>query len=194
MNDLLNILNKAISAYQQKQDLLYEVQKLANEARTFSKRTIALLRRANNKKAKELIKKAEEKFKLINDLAQQNQGLLNQNFYKEAVEEYIEAITLYDFLTNSKREIPNFIKINSEEIISGICDFTGELLRRTRIIASLKNFDKIEEYQTLIESIASELTKIGFSGKLRQKYEEVERNLNRIEEIMYDIKLKKEKK
>ncbi len=42
-----------------------------------------------------------------------------------------------------------------------------------------------------MENVIQELTKVGFQGKLRQKYDEVERNLRKLEGIIYDIKLKK---
>ena len=117
--------------------------------------------------------------------------MIDQSFYKEAVEEYIEAITFYNFLTKPNKGVPKFVEVKPEEIIAGICDFTGELLRRAITIASVENFKQIGEYKKIIENIAEQLTKIGFKGKLRQKYDEVERNLSRIEDIIYDIKLKK---
>jgi len=88
-------------------------------------------------------------------------------------------------------KIPDFIKVGAEEIISGTCDFTGELVRRAVTIANLKNLQDLTLYQKAVENVAQELTKVGFRGKLRQKYDEVERNLRKLEDILYDIKLKK---
>ena len=55
----------------------------------------------------------------------------------------------------------------------------------------MENLKQLSFYKKAIEKIVDELTKIGFMGKLRQKYDEVERNLKKIENILYDIKLKK---
>jgi len=186
-----NILKKSIKEYQENQDLLYRIQKLSNEIRTSSKEAIALLRRENIKESKKTIKNIENRFKLINKVVKQDKDLLNQSFYKEAVEEYIEAITFYNFLTKSNKGVPKFVEVKPEEIIAGVCDFTGELLRRAITVASVDNFKQIGGYKKVIENIAEQLTKIGFKGKLRQKYDEAERNLSKIEDIIYDIKLKK---
>ena len=185
-----NILRKSIKKYQENQDLLYGIQKISNEIRTSSKKVIALLRRENIKESKKTLKNIENRFKLINEVVKQHKDLLNQNFYEEAVEEYIEAITFYNFLTKSKKKTSKFIKVEPEEFISGICDFTGELARRAITIASPKNLKELTSYQKTVENIIQELTKVGFQGKLRQKYDETERNLRNLENIIYDIKLK----
>jgi len=186
-----NLLKKSIKKYQEKQDLIYKIQKFSNEIRAKSKKAIALLRRDNIKESQETIKKAERDFGLINKLVKKNSDLLNYGFYREAVEEYIEALTFYNFLTKSNKQIPDFIKKGSEEIISGICDFTGELVRKAITIAHSKDSQEILLYKKAIEDVVEELTKIAFFGKLRQKYDEAERNLKRIEGILYEIKMKK---
>lgn len=186
-----NLLKKSVKEYQGTQDLIYETQKLSNKIRATSKKAIALLRRDNIKESEKMIKEVESLFGLINKRIKKNKDLINQSFYKEAVEEYIEAITFYNFLTKSKRRIPDLVEIRPEEVISGTCDFTGELVRRAITIANVENFKQLLLYKKVIEDIAEELTKVGFRGKLRQKYDEVERNLRKIEDILYDIKLKK---
>ncbi len=188
---MINILRKSIKEHQENQDLLYRIQKLSNEIRVSSKKAIALLRRENIKESEKTIEDIDNRFKLINKILKQHKDLLNQNFYKEAAEEYIEAITFYNFLTKSQKKTPKFIKAEPEEIISGICDFTGELVRKAITIASSKNLKALTSYQETVENIIQELTKVGFQGKLRQKYDEVERNLRKLEDIIYDIKLKK---
>lgn len=185
------LLKKPIKEYQKTQDLMYKIQKLSNEIRARSKKAIALLRRDNLEESKRIISETEDNFRKIYKIIKKNGSLTSQGFYREAVEEYIEAITFYNFLTKSKSGIPNFIKVGPEEVISGICDFTGEIVRRAITIASVNNFEKLVRYKNTIEDIVEELTKIGFRGKIRQKYDETERNLRKIENIIYDIKLKK---
>ncbi len=186
-----NLLKKSIKEHQETQELIYEIQKISNEIRVASKKAIALLRRDNIKESEKIIEKVENLFRLINKIIKKNKDLVNQVSYREAVEEYIEAITFYNFLTKSEKETPDFIKVGPEEIISGICDFTGELIRRAITIASAENLEQLLSYKKVIENISEELTKIGFTGKLRRKYDETERNLRKIENIIYDIKLKK---
>jgi len=185
-----NLLKKSIKKYQEGQDLLYGVQKLSNEIRVRSKKAIALLRRDNIKESQKVIKEAENLFKLINKFTKKNEDLLNHHFYREATEEYVEALVYYNFLKKSKLKIPDFIEIKPEEIISGICDFTGELLRKAITIAEKRNMKQLNLYKRTMEDVVEQLTKIGFRGKLRQKYDETERNLKKIERILYEIKMK----
>ena len=190
-NFMNNLIKKSIREYQKKQDLIYNLQKLSNQIRAKSKKVIALLRRDNIKEGKKIIIEIENIIKQINKIFKKNKSLIGQNSYKEGIEEYIEAITFFNFLTKSKKRIPNFVRVESEEIVGGICGFTGELVRKAITIASVENLKQLFFYKKVVEKIAEELTKIGFRGKLRQKYDQVERNLKKIENILYDIKLKK---
>jgi len=185
-----NLLKKSIKKYQQGQNLLYQAQKFSNQIRAGSKKAIALLRRDNIRESQKAIKEVERDFGLLNELVKKNSDLLNRGFYREAVEEYIEALTFYNFLTKSHKQIPDFVKADPEEIIGGLCDFTGELVRKAITIAHSKHSQEILLYKKAIEDIVEELTKIALLGKLRHKYDETERNLKRIENILYEIKLK----
>jgi translin len=189
MNFMKNLLKKSVKEYQKSQDLSLEVGRFSNEARTLSKGAIALLRRDNIADSEEKLKKAENNFALISKIAKNNKNLLRGS-YCEAVEEYIEAIIFYNFLTKQKKEISDYIEVRPDDIISGICDFTGELARRAVNIANKDNLKELILYKEVVEDVVGELTKIGFRGKARQKYDEAERNLRKIEDILYDIRLK----
>jgi len=187
---LNNLFKKSIQEYQKGRDLVYELKKHSDRIRTKSKKAIALLRRDNLRESQEVIEEIENIFKTANKLIQKNLDLVNAGFYKEAVEEYIEAKVFYDFLSQSPEKIPDFIKVKPEEIIGGFCDFTGELVRKAITLAGSKNFEKILDYKETVEKVIEEMTKIGLEGKLRQKYDEVERNLRKIEDILYDLRVR----
>jgi translin len=187
---MYNLFKKSIREYQRGRDLMYELKKCADQIRSKSKKAIALLRRDNIKESQKIIKETENLFKEANKLIKKNKDLANAGFYKEAVEEYIEAKVFYNFLTESTEKIPDFIKAKSEEIISGVCDFTGELVRKAVTLANLDNFKQLIAYQRTIEKITEELTRVGLEGKLRHKYDELERNLRKLEDILYHLRLK----
>lgn len=186
-----NLLKKSISEYQKIQDLTHNDKKILNEIRTKSKKAIALLRRDNFKDSEKEIKEAEKLFGAINKRTRQNKTLAKQGFYSEAVEEYVEAIVLHGFLTKNKIRISDYIDMGPEEAIAGISDFTGELVRKAITSAGAKNLRSLYFYKKEVEDVAEALTKIGLAGKLRKKYDEVERNLKKIEEIIYDVEMKK---
>ncbi len=185
------MLKQAISGFFKKLKSGSDARRIANEIRIDSKKSIALLRRDNFKQAKDLFKHINNNFKEINKVAKQEPGTIYEGFYSEAVEEYIEALTFYQFLSKDKNEMPKYIKATPEHIIAGICDFTGELVRKSVNLAKKENLKQLEKFHKTIDNIAEELTRIGLRGKLRHKYDEVERNLRRMEQILYDIRLKR---
>ena len=64
------------------------------------------------------------------------------------------------------------------------------MVRKAITLAGSKNFEKILDYKETVEKVIEEMTKIGLEGKLRQKYDEVERNLRKIEDILYDLRVR----
>lgn len=185
-----NLFKKSIQKYQKARDLICELKKHSDQIRTKSKKAIALLRRDNLRESREVIEETENIFKTANKLIQKNSDLVNAGFYKEAVEEYLEAKIFFNFLGPTDQKIPVFIKAKPEEIIGGFCDFTGELVRKAITLAGSKNSGKILGYKEAIEKVIEELTKIGLEGRLRQKYDDVERNLRKIEDILYDLRVR----
>jgi len=188
--NMLNMLKKNIGKYQKKQDLELRVQPRANKIRTSSKQITALLRRNNIKQAKELFVEITCDWRSINKAANDSHDLLNLSCYKEAAEEYVEALAYWSFLASVDLSIPEFVRVDTEEVISGICDFTGELVRRAITEASAENIDKINTDKKITEDIVEELTKIRLGKKMRSKYDDAERNLKKLENVIYDIKMK----
>lgn len=190
---MITLLQTAILEHQRKEHMLRNVKSHFEKVRIHSKNAIALLRRDHTDQAQALLQKAEEILREMHLELGKNPHILNQGFYAEALEEYVEAKFFAQFLLNQPHQFPEFVIIDASELMSGMCDFTGELVRRATSIASPQNIKTIEHYQTTIEEIIQELTQVGFRRKLRQKYDETERNLKRIESILYDIRLLKHK-
>jgi len=186
------MLKQAIPAFFKKLKLNNDARQIANNIRIDSKKSIALLRRDNFKLVQKVFEVIYKNFKNFNKIAKQEMGIIYEGFYSEAVEEYIEALTFYQFLSKDKsRGMPKYIKATPEHVIAGICDFTGELVRKSVNMAKKENLKQLEKFYKTIDNIAEDLTRIGFRGKLRHKYDEVERNLRRMEQILYDIRLKR---
>jgi len=185
------MLKQTTQQFLKKLKLNSQAGKIATEIRADSKKSIALLRRDNFKQVQKVFEITYKNFKDLNKIIKQEPGIIYEGFYSEAVEEYIEALYFYKFIIKEKVEIPKYIKIMPENIIAGACDFTGELVRKAINLANKKNLKQLEKFYKLIENIAEDLTRIGFRGKLRQKYDEVERNLKHMEQILYDIRLKR---
>ena len=186
-----DVLEKYIDKYIDAQDNLHDLQKLASDARGFSKQAITLLRAGDFEDASYKLEKAKAGLQNISKKIEEKSEniLLSYGFYREAVEEYLEALALAVFLGVLDREkFPPSVSFGVEEMISGICDFTGELVRCAINLAGKdRDFvvEEIEKYKVEVESISGALSRVGFQGKLRQKYDEAERNLIKLENIRH---------
>jgi len=185
------MLKSSIKDYLAKQKINKQAAGIANTIRTESKRAIALMRRDNFKEADKVLLDIKKGFKDFNLLAAKEKNIFFEYYYSEGVEEFVEAFVLYTFLTDKKQDIPKYIHVSPEQMIGGVCDFTGELVRKAVNIADIDQLMTLKKYHQQIEQIAEELTLLGLRGKLRQKYDELERNLKKLEHILYDVRLKK---
>ncbi|MFH1427368.1 MAG: hypothetical protein ABIG60_02465 [Patescibacteria group bacterium] len=155
-----------------------------------SKRVIFSLHRGNvnetSGKLKEIEKiliKLEKKF---------GQVRINEvGAYKAGVEEYVEAKMFYLVMQGKKVDSIKGINLNYDSYLGGICDLTGELVRRAINQAATGNLKEVEKTKNIINDIMAELVEFDMTGYLRTKYDQAKNNLKKIEQIGYEIKIRK---
>ncbi len=183
-------IKKLKEKYDKRESERRQIISLANIVLHDSKRIIFSLHRGD-------LKEAEKKFGEVENILKK----LEKNFsfnrvnaegaYKASVEEYVEAKTLH--LTMKKKEIDEIpdIKINFDGYLGGICDLTGELVRRAVNEAAGGNTAEVKKIKKIITDIMSELIEFDLTGYLRTKYDQAKTNLRKIEQISYDINIRK---
>ncbi|MEI7452155.1 MAG: hypothetical protein WCK37_03005 [Candidatus Falkowbacteria bacterium] len=129
------------------------------------------------------LKKLEKKFGIA--------SLDEQGPYRAATEEYVESKFLYFVLSGQKLDKIKGLKLDNVAYLGGICDMTGELIRFATNQAAAGKFEKVKEVKEIINDIMSELTDFDMTGYLRTKYDQARGNLRRIEQMDYEIKLRK---
>ena len=155
-----------------------------------SKRIIFSLHRGD-------LKEAEKKFREVENILkklEKNFGFIRiseEGAYKASVEEYIEAKTLYSVIKKKKIDKIPDIKVNFDSYLGGICDLTGELVRMATNEASRGNVKEVEKIKDIIGDIMRELVEFDMTGYLRTKYDQAKINLRKIEQISYDINIRK---
>ena len=162
---------------------------LANIILYDSKRVIFALHRGD-------IKKAEEQFTVIENIFKKLEKfgfkrIAAEGAYKAGAEEYVEAKALYLILTNGKISEFKGITLGYESYLGGLCDLTGELVRRAINEAATGNLEEVAKIKKIINNIMAELVEIDMTGYLRTKYDQAKRNLNKIEQIDYEVKIRK---
>jgi predicted translin family RNA/ssDNA-binding protein len=169
-------------------------QKLNTEAKTIikiSKKTIYAIQRKSFEEAKLSIKKAEQAIQKIKK-QYTNQLIKTNNLYKNAIQEYAEAKCFYEYIINKKIPTHKQINIDSYNYLAGLSDFTGELTRYAVLAATNNNHQIIKQIHFTIDYILSKMMLFNFSnGELRRKYDAVKWNLKKVENILYDISMKR---
>lgn len=167
-----------------------QIIKNSGDALHKSKQAIFALHRENFKEAESLLKEVEDTFSYLNKNIKDKEVIKNEGAYKAAVEEYVEAKLFYIFLKTGKIGEIKDMDITFTSYIGGICDFTGEILRRAINQASKGNYKEVEKIREVIEEITGELIEMNLTSYLRTKYDQSKNNLKKIEQIIYEIKIR----
>ena len=163
---------------------------LSNVVLYDSKRVIFSLHRGDDKKAgqslaeiEKILIKLEKKFGYTR--------LAQEGAYKAGAEEYVEAKMFYKLTSGEKVEAIKGLEINAESYLSGICDLTGELVRQAVNRAAQGKYKEVAKIKNMIDEIMSELVEFDMTGYLRTKYDQAQNNLRKIEQINYDLAVKR---
>lgn len=163
---------------------------LSNVVLHSSKRVIFSLHRSDMDKAATLLDNVE---KTLNSLEKKfgHNRLSEEGAYKAAAEEYVEAKMFYRVMTGKKVDKISKIQLDIDSLMGGICDLTGELVRKAINQASEGNFNEVKKIKKAINEIMAELVEFDITGYLRTKFDQAKTNLRKIEQIDYEIKLRK---
>lgn len=151
-----------------------------------SKEIIYALHRNDIKNAEEEIKKIKS---LLSKLPPRASGT---SMNSVAQQEYVEAMCFYGFVKQQKIPTGAQLKVNTEEYLMGLCDLTGELVRKAVNEAIKQNYKMVYDIKELVEEIYGEFLHFNLrNSELRKKSDSIKWNLNKLEDLMLSIKLRK---
>lgn len=163
---------------------------LANVVLHDSKRMIFSLHRGDIGKAEKSLGEIEGLlFKLGKKFGFRR--LSEEGSYKAAVEEYVEAKAFYLVITGQPIAKFKNVRIGFDSYLGGICDLTGELVRRAINEASQGNLAEVTRIKKAINDIMAELVEFNLTGYLRTKYDQAKNSLRKIEQMDYELKIRK---
>jgi len=165
-----------------------ETIQLSRETISISKQIIYAAQRNDFKTAQDAIKKIKAN---VGKLKNIKVGL-DTNMNSVAIQEYVEAITFYSFVKDKKLLTRSSLGVSAEDYLCGLCDLTGELVRKAVYEVIHKNYDEATRIKELVDQIYGEFLKLSMrNGELRKKSDSIKWNLKKLEEIMYDISIKR---
>lgn len=181
-------LRARFDQFEQKRELLIAK---SREIVNFSKQAIYAVHRGALSESSKLIKGMEGKVAELKKITGAFSSLDYSGSVKVAIQEYVEAATLYEFVKN--RNIPSSSELNVEPeyYLLGLCDLTGELVRMAVNAAIHGDYTQALEIKDCVAEIYGEMLKFDFrNGELRKKFDGIKYDLKKLEDLALDIKLK----
>ena len=155
-----------------------------------SKRVIFALHRGNIKEAEESLEQIKNELVKMQKKFGFNR-LSDEGSYKAGVEEFVEAAMFHKYIKGKKVDKIDKVKIKFDSYLGGICDLTGEMVRYAVNKASKKEFDEVEKTKEAINDIIGQLADFDMTGYLRTKYDQAKGNLRKIEQMNYEISIRR---
>ena len=189
------MLNQKLFARLKKEYDSYEAARrsligVSNIALSKAKQAIFALHRDDEKGAAQLLSEVEKTFDGLKKQFAKNDGLRWEGAYRAALEEYVEGKLFYEWMRMGKVVELKGMQIDADTYLAGLSDFTGELTRKCVQRATQGRMDEVEKIAEAVRAVIGEMIKFDLTGYLRTKYDQAKQNLRRVEEVLYDIKMR----
>ncbi|MFA6588234.1 MAG: hypothetical protein WCT08_04135 [Patescibacteria group bacterium] len=156
-----------------------------------SKLAIFACHRQDLKTAEKLLQDAEGILKKVLKEVEGKPKFLNDGNILAALEEFGEAGLVVAYAKNNKLEFPKHPELPPDQKVGALTDFTGEMVRTAILQATNRNHQAIEKIYKIVDEVVRNLADADLTGQSRQKFDDAKRNLKRLEEIRYDLSLRK---
>ena len=164
---------------------------LSGQALSASKRAIFSAHRGDIKEAHKLLREAESFFKSCDDWIKKQKDLSHEGSLKAALEEFVEAHLFVQYVeTGSIKQIPKRAR-QADIVLGGLADFSGEVVRHAVHMATRGDLESVKNMAEGVEEVYGFLLSLDLTGSLRQKFDQAKRNLQRMEEIIYELSIRK---
>lgn len=164
---------------------------VSNTALSKAKQAIFALHRDDEKGAAQLLAEVEKTFSELEKQFAKNDGLRWEGAYRAALEEYVEAKLFLEFMKTGRVAEIKTVSVYADSYLAGLSDFTGELTRKAVQRATQGKTEDVEQLAQVVRDVLEQLIKFDLTGYLRTKYDQAKQNLKRVEEVLYDIKIRK---
>lgn len=163
----------------------------ATEAQNQSKRAIFALHRADRAGADALLSQARDRLTSVEKRVRRYPELDQEGTHVAALEEYAEAALYLQYLDGQTfRKVEGF-DLDPHVYLAALSDTTGEIVRHAVREATQGNFNEVSRAHQTVEMAVGFLLNVDLTGYLRQKFDQAKRNLRSLEDILYEISIKR---
>jgi predicted translin family RNA/ssDNA-binding protein len=111
--------------------------------------------------------------------------------YKVAIQEYVEALSLLQFVKNNEIISYSDDFSDPENYLMGLCDLSGELVRKAINSSIKENYDMAISIRKALEDLYVELSKFDLrNGELRRKYDGIKYDIKKLDDLVFQLKMK----
>ncbi len=164
----------------------------SNEALSKSKRSIFALHRDDMKAADELLAQADVLFTQCEKSFKAFPQLVEEGSYRAALEEYAESLLFRDYLTTGKLGKIDKRASGASIYLAGLSDATGEMVRYATRQVTLGNPEVVAEVTESVTMVIEFMLDLDLTGYLRNKFDQAKKNLGRLEQMTYDLAIRKQ--
>lgn len=157
----------------------------------FSKKVIYALHRGKLKEAEGFVSDLERLKKRMQSKVKGNIVLRHHNSFTVAMQEYVEAMSYINFVKSKKIPTRRQLGVESEEYLFGLCDLSGELVRKAVDLSIKGDSKSVREIKVFLEEFYSMLLELNPYGELRKKADQARWNLNKLEDLVYEDKVRR---
>ncbi len=155
---------------------------------TLSKQIIYGLHRKEN--VDELVEEIKKEISNLKDLAKDPASEYTGS-YKSAMQEYVEALAFYQYVKDGSLLEHEELDILPEHYLLGLCDLTGELVRNGVNASIEEEYEKTAKIKDFVSELYGVLLQFNFrNGELRKKFDGIKWDLKKLEDMVFDLKLK----
>ncbi len=156
---------------------------LSRDIIKMSKVAIYAVQRGDIASAKKSLSELEEKVKKLRTF-----DTFEEGHFRTAMQEYVEAACFLGFASGKALPARSQLGVTAEQYLLGICDLTGELVRKAINSAIKGNIEESILIKDFVEELYGELLLFDFrNSELRRKFDGVKYDLKKLEDLVFDI-------
>ncbi|MBR9699680.1 hypothetical protein GOV09_04445 [Candidatus Woesearchaeota archaeon] len=182
----LEQIRKKFSSYDKKREkVIRSSRKIIQKSKT----AIGSIHRDTLPEAAAVLKQMKED---VAGLKKESKGKLqHEGIFKVAIQEYVEALSLYEFVKNDKFLVYSEEFEDPEFYLMGLCDLSGELVRKAINSCIKENYPMAVKIRKFLEQMYIELSKFDFrNGELRRKYDGIKYDIRKLDDLVFQLKMK----
>jgi predicted translin family RNA/ssDNA-binding protein len=188
----MNVVLKGIRRkYEDHEKARRQVAQAGDEAVRRAKQAIFALHRGDALQADALLSQTGGLLASCDRAIRSFPDLRGEGPYAAGLEEYAEALLFAGYVRSGRLGAIDARAMGSTTYLAGLCDATGEIVRYAMREATQGNDAKVADAFTVVEEVITYLLHMDLTGYLRTKFDQAKRNLRSLEQMRYEITLRK---